>query len=104
MARSATSVFLQGVPKKCDKTLFLFPDGSGSATSYSSVLRVDSNIAIVGLNSPYLKEPKSMTTCPVDELVEGYLTEIRRRQPEGPYHFGAVSNIFKSEFLDSFDL
>ena len=49
---AATSVFLQGHPKSATQALFLFPDGAGSATSYSRIPRVDAQIAVVGLNSP----------------------------------------------------
>ncbi|KAH8585728.1 conidial yellow pigment biosynthesis polyketide synthase [Bisporella sp. PMI_857] len=89
--RQATSIILQGLPQNCQKTLFLFPDGSGSSTSYASLPRVDSSIAVVGLNSPYLKEPLLMRKVPLDELINGYLTEIRRRQPNGPYDIGGWS-------------
>jgi len=91
LIRPATSVVLQGVPKNCQKTLFLFPDGSGSATSYASLPRIDPDISVIGLNSPYLKDPHKMKTCPLDELIEGYLNEIRRRQPNGPYDLGGWS-------------
>jgi len=89
--RQATSVILQGLPVKCQKTLFLFPDGSGSSTSYASLPRISSDIAVIGLNSPYLKEPVDMRTCSVDDLIEGYLQELRRRQPNGPYDLGGWS-------------
>ena len=45
--------FSQG-PKK---TLSLFPDGSGSATSYASLPKLSSDIAVYGLNSPWQKTP-----------------------------------------------
>ncbi|KAM3080825.1 hypothetical protein ACMFMF_002740 [Clarireedia jacksonii] len=89
--RLATSVILQGLPQNCQKTLFLFPDGSGSSTSYGSLPRIDPGIAVIGLNSPYLKEPLLMRNVPLDDLIDGYLMEIRRRQPNGPYDFGGWS-------------
>ena len=85
-----TSVVLQGSPSKTDKTLFLFPDGAGSATSYAGIPRVDSTVCVVGLNSPYHRQPH-LFDCTVDDLIKSYIVEIRRRQPTGPYYFGGWS-------------
>jgi thioesterase domain-containing protein/acyl carrier protein len=85
-----TSVLLQGSPSKTDKTLFLFPDGAGSATSYTGIPRVDSSVSVVGLNSPYHRQPH-LFNCTVDDLIKSYVEEVRRRQPSGPYHFGGWS-------------
>jgi naphtho-gamma-pyrone polyketide synthase len=86
----ATSILLQGNPKTATKTLFLFPDGSGSATSYAPLPKISSNLVVYGLNCPYMKNPAGMT-CSLDELTPSYLAEIRRRQPHGPYSFGGWS-------------
>ena len=86
----ASSVLLQGSPKTATKTLFLFPDGSGSATSYSSLPRVSSDIAVYGLNCPYMKAPQNMK-CGIEAITPRYLQEIRRRQPNGPYYFAGWS-------------
>ncbi|CAG8212597.1 unnamed protein product [Penicillium salamii] len=85
-----TSVLLQGTPSKTEKTLFLFPDGAGSATSYAGIPRVDPNVSVVGLNSPYHRQPH-LFDCTVDDLIKSYVVEVRRRQPNGPYHFGGWS-------------
>ena len=87
---SASSVVLQGSPKKARTMLFLFPDGAGSATSYSSIPSVAPDVAVVGLNSPYYKDPANFK-CTIDELIDAYLDEVRRRQPMGPYHFAGWS-------------
>ncbi|KAJ8105235.1 hypothetical protein ONZ43_g7506 [Nemania bipapillata] len=87
----ATSVVLQGSPKTAKKTLFLFPDGSGSATSYSSIPRLGQDVCVVALNSPFLKTPEGLRECALDDLVDSYLTELRRRQPNGPYDLGGWS-------------
>jgi thioesterase domain-containing protein len=87
---ATTSVLLQGTPSKTEKTLFLFPDGAGSATSYAGIPRVDASISVVGLNSPYHRQPH-LFDCDVDDLIKSYIVEIRRRQPTGPYHFGGWS-------------
>ncbi|KAJ5996959.1 hypothetical protein N7522_008619 [Penicillium canescens] len=85
-----TSVLLQGTPSKTEKTLFLFPDGAGSATSYAGIPRVDASVSVVGLNSPYHRQPH-LFDCTIDDLIKSYIAEIRRRQPSGPYHFGGWS-------------
>lgn len=87
---AATSVLLQGIPKFAEKTLFLFPDGAGSATSYSAIPKVGSKVAIIGLNSPYYKIPEHFK-CTVDDLIDSYITEVRRRQPNGPFNLGGWS-------------
>ncbi|OGM39160.1 hypothetical protein ABOM_012237, partial [Aspergillus bombycis] len=89
--RQATSVVLQGSPKSCGRTLFLLPDGSGSATSYASIPRIDKDTCVIALNSPYIKDPSKLSHCSLGDLVEGYLIELRRRQSTGPYHLGGWS-------------
>ena len=87
---SASSVILQGSPKRARTMLFMFPDGAGSATSYSSIPAIAPDVAVVGLNSPFYKDPTKFK-CSVDELTDAYLAEVRRRQPTGPYHFAGWS-------------
>ena len=86
----ANSVLLQGNSKTAAKKLFLFPDGSGSATSYSSLARVSPDVAVYGLNCPWMKTPEDMKV-PLEQLTAKYLLEIRRRQPHGPYYLGGWS-------------
>ena len=86
----ATSILLQGHPKTSRKTLFLFPDGSGSSTSYGTLPKIGSDVAVYGLNCPYMKMPEDLT-CSLDGLTAPYLAEVRRRQPSGPYYLGGWS-------------
>jgi thioesterase domain-containing protein len=87
----STSVLLQGNPKTATKNLFLFPDGSGSATSYVSIPAIDSkNLAVYGLNCPFMKDPTSYT-CGIEGVSKLYLEEVLRRQPVGPYILGGWS-------------
>lgn len=86
-----TSLIIQGSQRTCTKTLYLFPDGSGSATSYAGIPRIATDTCVVALNSPFLKDPESLRACPLDHLIAVYLTELRRRQPSGPYHLGGWS-------------
>ncbi|GME66071.1 uncharacterized protein HO173_010079 [Neofusicoccum parvum] len=87
----ATSVLLQGT-RHATKKLFLFPDGSGSATSYAHLppLSPAGATAVYGLNSPYMTDPSAFTTG-IPGLAALYLAELRRRQPYGPYHLGGWS-------------
>ena len=87
---SASSILLQGNPKTARKKLFLFPDGSGSATSYATLPKVDPDVVVYGLNCPYMKKPQDLK-CGLGELTVPYLAEIRRRQPHGPYSLGGWS-------------
>ncbi|KAJ3493731.1 hypothetical protein NLG97_g4549 [Lecanicillium saksenae] len=87
---SATSVILQGNPKTSDKILWFFPDGSGLASSYATLPRIKDDLVVYGLNSPYLKKGTHMD-CSWDELVGSFLSEVKRRQPCGPYSFAGWS-------------
>jgi naphtho-gamma-pyrone polyketide synthase len=86
----ATSVLLQGNLSMATKILWLFPDGSGSSTSYMAIPKIASDIAVFGLNCPYMKNAQGLM-CGIDGLTVLYLKEIRRRQPHGPYFFGGWS-------------
>ena len=87
----ATSVLLQGNPKTSFKNLFLFPDGSGSATSYVSIPNVDkAKLSVWGLNCPFMRNPTKFT-CGIEGVSKLYLEEVLRRQPRGPYYIGGWS-------------
>lgn len=88
---ASTSLIIQGSLRTCTKSIFLFPDGSGSATSYAGIPRISLDTCVIALNSPFLKDPGSLRVCPLDHLMAIYLTELRRRQPAGPYHLGGWS-------------
>jgi iterative type I PKS product template protein len=86
----ATSVLLQGNPKVASKKFFLVPDGSGSATSYISIPNISPDMAVYGLNCPFMKCPEKWN-CGVSGVSRLYLQEIKRRQPQGPYIIGGWS-------------
>jgi thioesterase domain-containing protein/acyl carrier protein len=90
--RPATSIILQGQPRAAAKILILFPDGSGSAASYSQLPPIRSDLAVIVLNSPYYQKPEEMECHSLDNLIDSYLIEIRRRQPWGPYSLGGWSS------------
>ncbi|KAK1725305.1 type I polyketide synthase [Colletotrichum acutatum] len=89
----ATSTLLQGNPKRARSTLFLLPDGSGSATSYASLPPISpaGDIAVYGLNCPWLKDATHLVEFGLRGLSELYVSEILRRQPRGPYDLGGWS-------------
>jgi len=87
----ASSVLLQGNPKTATKTVFMFPDGSGSAISYATIPPIHSkDVALIALNCPYMKEPEAFKGG-IPGVTSLYLEEIRRRQPKGPYILGGWS-------------
>ena len=88
--RPATSILLSGSPKTSSKTLFLLPDGSGSATSFSLLPSISPDVCIYALNCPFMKTPTDFTNG-IDSVSGQYLAEIRRRQPQGPYYLGGWS-------------
>ena len=85
-----SSILLQGSAKGSTRNLFLFPDGSGSATSYASLPALSSTLAVFGLNSPFLTSPREYT-CGLDGVAQLYITEIKGRQAKGPYLLGGWS-------------
>jgi len=86
----STSVLLQGNPKVATKKFFLVPDGSGSATSYISIPTISPDMAVYGLNCPFMKCPEKWK-CGVEGVSALYINEIKRRQPQGPYILGGWS-------------
>ncbi|EMR86678.1 putative polyketide synthase protein [Botrytis cinerea BcDW1] len=82
--RIANSILLQGNLRKASKYLWMVPDGGGSATSYIEIPALSSDVAVFGLNSPYMKTPEEFT-CGVVGMATHYIKEMKRRQPTGPY-------------------
>ena len=75
----STSILLQGTMGPNNKTMFLFPDGSGSATSYMHLPRVHENVAVVAMNCPYMTSPKDMVGS-FEDITRILLAEVRRRR------------------------
>ena len=86
----ATSILLSGSTKNPSKTVFLFPDGSGSATSYAMLPGISPDVCVYGLNCPFMKTPTRYTNG-IDGVSAQYLAEIQRRHPHGPYYLGGWS-------------
>ncbi|EME80693.1 uncharacterized protein MYCFIDRAFT_20039, partial [Pseudocercospora fijiensis CIRAD86] len=80
-------------PRSAKTFLFLFPDGSGSATVY---LNLDfpafgPDTCVIGLSSPYIRQQGHRGMFTVESLVELWVKEIRKHQPHGPYLLGGWS-------------
>ncbi|KAI0387178.1 polyketide synthase [Hypomontagnella monticulosa] len=82
--RKATSVLLQGNHRTASKQLFMIPDGSGSATSYTEISELGSDVAVWGMFSPFMRTPEEYK-CGVYGMATKFIEEMKRRQPEGPY-------------------
>ncbi|KAI0164431.1 polyketide synthase [Hypoxylon sp. FL1284] len=82
--RKATSVLLQGNHRTATRQLFMIPDGSGSATSYTEISDLGSDVAVWGMFSPFMKTPEEYK-CGVYGMATKFIHEIKRRQPQGPY-------------------
>ncbi|KAG8525619.1 Type I Iterative PKS [Bacidia gigantensis] len=88
--RQATSLLLQGSPKTATKEFWLVPDGGGAPTSYTFMDTISPMLCIWGLTSPFCRTPEEFIIGVVG-IATKYVTEIKRRQPSGPYHIGGWS-------------
>ncbi|KAJ9620672.1 hypothetical protein H2204_012227 [Knufia peltigerae] len=82
--RTAKSFLLQGNPQTASQTIFLFPDGSGSATSYRRLPEIAKGACVYAIDSPFLKHPTEYT-CSLSEAALLMANEVRTRQSSGPY-------------------
>ena len=82
--RYAMSVLLQGSSRRARKHLWIIPDGGGSATSYVDIPDILPDLAVWGLNSPYMKTPEEYDVGVIG-MASSFIAEIKRRQPSGPY-------------------
>ncbi|KAB5518102.1 conidial yellow pigment biosynthesis polyketide synthase [Coniochaeta sp. 2T2.1] len=88
--RKASSVILSGNHKTATKHLFMIPDGSGCATSYTEIADVGGNWVVWGLFSPFMKTPEEYH-CGVYGMAAKFIDEMKRRQPVGPYSLSGWS-------------
>jgi thioesterase domain-containing protein/acyl carrier protein len=84
------SFVLQGNTSTCRKIIFLLPDGSGAAMAYARLPRIDIDVCLVALNSPYLRAGPSASFT-VDGIAKVWANEIQSRQAHGPYILGGWS-------------
>jgi iterative type I PKS product template protein len=88
--RKASSVILSGNHKTATKHLFMIPDGSGCATSYTEIADVGGKWVVWGLFSPFMKTPEEFH-CGVYGMATKFIEEMKRRQPVGPYSLSGWS-------------
>lgn len=86
----AKAFLLQGHKARAKQTLFLFPDGSGSASYYAKIPPIGEDLVVYGFNCPFMTTPEQFTIG-IDGVATLYLTELRRLQPAGPYLLGGWS-------------
>ena len=91
-ALPSTSLILQRSTHPCPRTIFLFPDGSGSPHSYVHIPHVHPELSIIGLICPYRHDPAAMLARSFSGIMESYVSEVRRLCPHGPYSLGGWSS------------
>lgn len=82
--RKASSVLLSGNHRTAKRQLFMVPDGSGSATSYTEICDLGRDVAVWGMFSPFMRTPHEYK-CGVYGMATKFIEEMKRRQPQGPY-------------------
>ncbi|PFH56367.1 hypothetical protein XA68_16607 [Ophiocordyceps unilateralis] len=88
----ATSIALHSAKTKAPgRTLFMLPDGSGSAASYATLAKIDASLTVYGVNCPWRTTPEDMADVTFKQLISKFVAEIQRRQPHGPYLLGGWS-------------
>ncbi|OQE12298.1 hypothetical protein PENVUL_c001G00307 [Penicillium vulpinum] len=91
----ATSMLLHRGSTSADRNLFLIPDGFGSGAVFGALtplLQRITDLSVYALNSPFLRNiPNLESQTSLEELAGIYVTEIKRRQPRGPYLIGGYS-------------
>ncbi|KAL9124993.1 MAG: hypothetical protein Q9217_005739 [Psora testacea] len=88
------SIALQDRPSTAQKTIFLLPDGSGSAMVYSQFPQISDSACVVAFNSPFLINHDGTSISfktSIEDLCLVWVEEIRRRQPHGPFILSGYS-------------
>ena len=92
--KAPLSIALQGWPSDNQRTIFLLPDGSGSAMVYSQFPHISDSACVVAFNSPFLIDYDGSSisfNTSIEDLCLIWVEEIKRRQPHGPYIIGGYS-------------
>ncbi|KAH6649728.1 polyketide synthase [Chaetomium tenue] len=88
--RTSSSVLLSGTSRDQAKQLFMIPDGSGSATSYTEIAKVGGGWCVWGLFSPFMRTPEEYQ-CGVYGMATKFIDQMKYRQPHGPYSLAGWS-------------
>ncbi|RYP85130.1 hypothetical protein DL769_001034 [Monosporascus sp. CRB-8-3] len=85
-------VLMQGPPVSSTSrpSLFLIADGAGSAAAYIHLPKIDSDLSVYAVESPWINDPENFT-CSFEQAARQYLAAIRAKQPHGPYMLGGWS-------------
>ncbi|TDZ35769.1 Non-reducing polyketide synthase ZEA1 [Colletotrichum spinosum] len=70
--------------------LFLFPDGTGAASTYIYLKRLANNRPVYAVESPYLGCP-DLFTCGAEHVAALMSAAVLRTQPRGPYLLAGYS-------------
>ena len=90
LQHQCTAVHIKRSTAPCAPTLFLFPDGSGSASSYVYLCNTTLDTAVIAFNSPYQTDPESFT-MPLEEIARLYVQTISNLKPQGSIILGGWS-------------
>lgn len=90
LQQQCTSVHIKRLSAPWAPTLFLFPDGSGSASSYVHLCNISIDSAVIAFNSPYQTDPESFTV-PLEEIARLYVQTISDLKPQGSIILGGWS-------------
>ncbi len=85
-----TFVQLQQPSKPDSPSLFLFPDGSGSASPYLNLPSFSADASVIAFNSPFQTNPNEFNIS-LEEAAGIYISEISRLEPTGPVFLGGWS-------------
>jgi iterative type I PKS product template protein len=77
------SIVLQGESGHAERTVFLFPDGSGSPAIYSR-LGFNPGQRVVALQSPFIRNPQAFELS-IEAIAGLWVEEVRKYQQSGPY-------------------
>ena len=77
------SIVLQGRSAQATRTIFLFPDGSGSPAIYSRLDFAPGQL-IVALQSPFIYNPRAFNLS-IEAMAGLWVEEIQKYQKSGPY-------------------
>ena len=83
-------VQLQFASERGLPTLFLLPDGSGSAGSYANIPKLHTELSIIAFNSPFQHTPQDYD-IPLEAVARLYVSEVLKLQTQGPYLVGGWS-------------
>ena len=83
-------IYLQGPATPSSTNFFLFPDGSGSSSSYANLPRLSAAISVIAFDSPFHDHPRDFDIS-LQRIAHIFVSQMPTLQPEGPYLLGGWS-------------